>query len=131
MPKVERRVPVIKKAAVAVKVATTRISQLKERLQERDATIAQLRQEVASAMADAEKSRERADKLEARFTQVCISHGTPSDAVLCCQLEFGAGMGYIRFHRAALQQTVTKLQQDTRGLLMAVFADVCMHRRYR
>lgn len=70
MLKVERRVPVIKKAAVAVKVATTRIGHLKERLQERDATIAQLRQDVASAMADAEKARERADKLEARFTQV-------------------------------------------------------------
>ena len=66
----ESRVPVIKKAALAVNVATTKIGQLKERLQERDAIIAQLRQDVASAMVDAEKDRERADKLEARFTQV-------------------------------------------------------------
>ena len=66
----EERLPVIKKAALAANVASSRIGQLKQQLRERDATIEQLRRDVASAMADAEKARERADKLEARFTQV-------------------------------------------------------------
>lgn len=93
-PKVEKRVPVIKKASLAVKVATTRIGQLKGQLQERDATIAQLRQDVASSMAEAEKARKRADKLEARFTQVRAQNSLIRCPLLStCQLELAADVG--------------------------------------
>lgn len=109
--KVERRVPVVNQAALAVKVATTRIGQLKGLLQERDATIAQLRQDVVSAMADAEKSRERADKLEARFTQVITWNPFRPYALLSTWFRWGRGL---RLHRAALDRH--KTQQDTEAL---------------
>lgn len=68
--KVTERLPVVKRATEAVNFAEGKMRRLKLDLFERDARIQELNQELAAAGLEVERTRDRADKLEERFTQV-------------------------------------------------------------
>lgn len=73
--KVEERIPVVDKAVRVVNAATVKVKQLQLELDNSRAMTDHYRLELGSTAAEIESTRERADKLEARFTQV-RAHGT-------------------------------------------------------
>lgn len=73
--KVEERIPVVDKAVGAVNAATVKIKQLRLQLDDNRAMIDHYRLKLGATAAEIESTRERSDKLEARFTQV-RAHGT-------------------------------------------------------
>lgn len=70
--KVEEGVRVVTKANEAVKAATKKIEQQKQELFERGLRIEKLTRELATAGVEVEQTRDRANKLEERFTQVTL-----------------------------------------------------------
>lgn len=62
----------VTKANEAVKVATKKIEQQKRELFERGLRIEQLTRDLATAGVEVEQTRDRANKLEERFTQVTV-----------------------------------------------------------
>lgn len=66
----EERVPVVQKATEAVEVVTEKIRQLKLELFERGVKIENLSRQLAAAEVEVHQTRDRATKLEERFTQV-------------------------------------------------------------
>lgn len=67
---VEERVPVVKRANEAVEAAAEKIRQLKLELFERGVKIEFLNRQLATAEVEVDQTRDRATKLEERFTQV-------------------------------------------------------------
>ena len=60
----------VERALVVVVNATAKVQQLTQQLRARDATIEQLRQNLASAHIEVESTQDGVNKLEARFTKV-------------------------------------------------------------
>lgn len=67
---VEERIPVVLRANEAVGAATEKVRQLKLEVFERGVKIDQLNRQLAAAEVEVEQTRDRANNLEERFTQV-------------------------------------------------------------
>lgn len=67
----------VKKAAKAVELATEKMRQLNLEVFERGLKIEKLSQELAAAGIEVDQTRDRANKLEERFTQVENEHDRP------------------------------------------------------
>lgn len=63
-------IPVVKRANQAVEASAEKIRQLKLELFERGAKIEHLNRQLAAAEVEVDQTRDRANKLEERFTQV-------------------------------------------------------------
>lgn len=67
---VEKRTPALKLSVTVVKAAAIQVNTLNNKLHDQNVTIARLSEEFRLAAADVQTTRERADRLEARFAQV-------------------------------------------------------------
>lgn len=67
---VEERIPMVKRANEAVEAAAEKVRQLKLELFERGVKTEQLNRQLAATEVEVDQTRDRANKLEERFTQV-------------------------------------------------------------
>lgn len=70
MQQLEDYLPLVERALSAVQNASKKIKTMNDEIQSRGTAIEHLQERLATVSEEAERSRERADKLEARFEQV-------------------------------------------------------------
>lgn len=70
MRQLEGYLPLVERALSAVQNASKKIKAMNDEIQSRGTTIERLQERLVTVSEEAERSRERADKLEARFEQV-------------------------------------------------------------